>query len=347
MKYARVLSEVGRFEEALALFDQDIATVRIRLGDNHPRVADIVVGRGDTLLHLGRQEEARDAFKEALGVYERAFGKEHRRIPATWTLLANTYPDGSPEAVDLLERALEIQRRTLSEHDTEIGYTAANLGSRLARAGRPDEGLERLEEAWKMFEAAYGPDHPVVGATRQNLGVAHFNAGRVDEALSHMAAALRIDRAHLDPSHPTLISALANVGLLYYARQRYVEAIPLLKEALVLRSTYPDPKDPERAFTLNMALAASYRHLGRLDEAKRAVDAAVAMAEKSQDSWKLIQTEGERAEQMWERGEHLAALDYAVALRRRIKPADAPENDDTIASLDAAIARWRRELGRP
>ena len=172
-----------------------------------------------------------------------------------------------------------------------------------------------------------------------------FNEGRVAEATVHMADALRIDRARLEASHPALISATANVGLLYYAGERYEDAIPLLQEALMLREQTPGQRGSSH--NLTMALAAAQRKSGRLDAAKQTLGKAIANAKESGDAWTLLQTNGERAEQMWARGERKAAYDLAVSLRRGADPADAPPHDDTLESLDAAIERWRRELGRP
>src|SRR5204863_5063347 len=68
---AMALQGLGRNDEALAHVNRSIEIIEGGLGAAHPDVATSLNTRGDVLNSLGRYQEARQAFQQAQGIWER------------------------------------------------------------------------------------------------------------------------------------------------------------------------------------------------------------------------------------------------------------------------------------
>lgn len=81
------LDRQGRDGEALAIFEQVVASARTRLAPDDWRFAAFLLSRGRTLIQLGRLEEARESLEPALAILEEKYGPEHDHTQVAQRLL--------------------------------------------------------------------------------------------------------------------------------------------------------------------------------------------------------------------------------------------------------------------
>jgi tetratricopeptide (TPR) repeat protein len=249
---------------------------------------------GQTLVRLGRSEEARGHFERAsaldpdsshaeLGLGQIALSDgdfaqarthleealrrnpEHQDVHQSLAQVFAALDD--PEAADrharqsqLLPERTPIKDRVLLERRLEpVGARAQNeAGKALLQAGRVEEAIRYFERSIELKPDAAEP--------RYHIGTAMARMGRTDEAIAYLTEAVRL-RPNLAVARVNLATALAERGRVEEAEAHFEEAL----------KTKPD--DAVTLYNLGSLRAAQ----GRLDEAeapmRRAVELAPADAE--------------------------------------------------------------------
>lgn len=315
-------------EEALAVTRE--ATELYRLLANPPTGADLTdlstlagaLGRvGETLIGLGRFEEALTAVERAAAVH---LDIGDRRRAAELLLQSGSALAGirrQKEAIGLFEQAVQHFDR-LGERAL-LGATLTNLGTSLAADGRTDEAVTACERAAAIFrsggpgggsaggDAASDPG-PLEIAALTNLSNALTAAKRYAEAaeVSRRAAALSAgggrDRFGSAPLH-NLGNALINDG-------RFEEAIAPVRQAAAL---YRQDGDRGREADSLANLAVALHRTGRLDEAITTYQRSAALFEET----------GERGKECWVLGGLIPAL---IEAQRYEAAVDAAQRSATL-----------------
>ncbi|MGF1475787.1 MAG: tetratricopeptide repeat protein, partial [Geminicoccaceae bacterium] len=83
----------------------------------------------------------------------------------------------------------------------EVARTLGNLGNVLEALGDYQAARDAQNSALKIFEKAYGPDHPEVAITLTNLGIVLRELGETSEARDCFDRAASIFEARLGPDH--------------------------------------------------------------------------------------------------------------------------------------------------
>jgi tetratricopeptide (TPR) repeat protein len=129
------------------------------------------------------------------------------------------------------------------------------MGLVLCLTNRPARGIEELERALAI--------DPNLAAAHGHIGFAHSLIGRAQEAEAHLHKALR-----LSPRDPLTWSWFVQIGGAKAYLGEFEDALPWLRKSIDANRNSP------WAF---LYLAACLAHLGRLDEARREVRAALAV----------------------------------------------------------------------
>jgi len=106
----------------------------------------------------------------------------------------------------------------------------------LINQGRYAEGAKVAQEALKVAEDTFGPDHPVVGFSLVFLGQAYIGQGKYAEAEPLLKRALSIYEKALRPDHPQVATTLEKMAYLYKKTGRWDEAKRLEERAQAIRS---------------------------------------------------------------------------------------------------------------
>jgi hypothetical protein len=131
--YAMVLHQVGRYEEAGALFREVVAVDRRTLGDEHPNTLRAINNLAILVTDQGKLSEAEPLCREALSARRRTLGNEH---PSTLDSIFNCaillWDQGKrAEALEMFRRELEASCRVRGEGHPSTQQSTRNYAEKL------------------------------------------------------------------------------------------------------------------------------------------------------------------------------------------------------------------------
>jgi tetratricopeptide (TPR) repeat protein len=166
-----------------------------------------------------------------------------------WTYVADITYQWTDSPSEAPGKLLDAARRSLAldEKDSEGQVT---LGAAYAFTGQQDKAIAALELAVQL--------NPSSAFAHTNLGMMLARSGRPDEAIATHEKAMR-----LSPQDPTIWTCLFGMAMAHFVAGRYEEAVKWAQQSVQRRADFAMPY---------RFLAASYAHLGRLDEARTALE---------------------------------------------------------------------------
>jgi tetratricopeptide (TPR) repeat protein len=268
----------GRYGEAEPLYQQALAIMRERLGEQHPDTAASLNNLARLYQAQGRYDEAEPLYQQALAIMRERLGEQHPHTAASLNNLAMLYQAQGryDEAEPLYQQALAIMRERLGEQHPDTATSLNNLAMLYQAQGRYDEAEPLYQQALAIRKARLGEQHPDTAASLNNLAVLYHAQGRYDEAEPLYQQALAIMRERLGEQHPDTAASLNDLAGLYQAQGRYDEAEPLYQQALAIRKARLGEQHPDTAASLNN-LARLYQAQGRYDEAEPLYQQALAI----------------------------------------------------------------------
>lgn len=142
--------------------------------------------------------------------------------------------------------------------------------------GRPLEALPVAQEAERVAESTFGPEHMYVSVSLNRLASIYLDLGKYSDAEPLFKRALVIGIKTVGPDHPGVGAMLNNIAALYDSQARFAEAEPLYKHALAIDEKALGPNSPHVATDLNnLALMCSKQ--GRYAEAEADYNRALAI----------------------------------------------------------------------
>jgi tetratricopeptide (TPR) repeat protein len=134
------------------------------------------------------------------------------------------------KSVPLFEQTLKLQEKKLGRQHPQTQMTVANLGINYKDAGRVQEALPLLEEAFQSAKKI-----PTLRRIGPALLDGYEKAGKTAEAAKLVTAWLADVRKQLPKDSPELAGMLALFGLSLLQANAFTEAEPLLRECLTIR----------------------------------------------------------------------------------------------------------------
>jgi tetratricopeptide (TPR) repeat protein len=196
---ALLLTELGRFDEARPLYRTALEELEGSVGAG---ALDTLVARNNLAaleLRRGDLPEAERLFRAVLAGAGGVAPSEQaaRLLAAARRGLADLLDDRGElaEARALLEQALADLRAVLSERDTDVLATLANLAAVEASAGQLEAAIEHLEHCRAGYAELLRPEHPYLLTIQGNLGTLLRRAGRLEESEALLRAAFDGRRA--------------------------------------------------------------------------------------------------------------------------------------------------------
>ena len=235
--YATAVKDTGDVAEALRLARQVVDLREDILGPEHLETA---ISRGflaNSLVELGRWDEAEEQLALAIPIYEKQRGPAH---PHTLNLLnlraVSLLRRGrGAEAKPLLQRLIAVQLET-DGRKTPDGVTLVhNLGVAEHLCGNDAQAHSLVERAMADFAALRGREHPqvlVFSIRRADILAARGDVAEAELAYREaMAQCLRV----LGGDHPVTSRALHGLGVVLSRTGRPSEAASFLGEAFRIR----------------------------------------------------------------------------------------------------------------
>jgi tetratricopeptide (TPR) repeat protein len=140
------------------------------------------------------------------------------------------------------------------------------IGRYLWNHARYTEAEAFYQQSLRIWEQAYGPDHPQVAYPLNGLAALYDEQGKYAEAEPLYLRALHIWEQAYGPDHPQVAYPLDGLALLYREQGKYAEAEPLYQRALRIWEQALGPDHP-----LTREVVQNYadllRKLGRESEA--------------------------------------------------------------------------------
>ncbi len=203
----RLLTEEGRFQQAIEGMTPALAGARAELGERH----DVTLG---LLNNLG----------------------------SAWSQAEDFAP-----AEALLDAALKGRTEVLGERHPDTLQTVHNLASLRRRQGRLEEALALQERAAQGRAAVLGPLHPRTLLSRNNYASQLQALGRFTEALAESRSLLESAESALPERHWQRGVYLRNLAVLLHEMGEYEEALTNYQACLELWEAQFRPDDPRLA----------------------------------------------------------------------------------------------------
>jgi len=270
---ALAYKSVGRFGEAIELFEQVLDERERVLGADHPDMLAVRNNLAGAYESAGRFGEAIELFEQVLADRVRVLGVDHPYTLNTRNSLAVAYDAVGRfgEAIELFEQVLADRVRVLGADHPDTLNTRNNLASAYKSVGRFGEAIDAWEELLLDCQRVLGADHPDTLNTRNDLALAYHSVGRFGEAIELFERVLADRVRVLGPDHPDTLVTRSNLASTYFSVGRLGEAIELFEQVLAEREKILDPDHPKTLITRNN-LASAYYSAGHFDEAIDALE---------------------------------------------------------------------------
>ena len=185
---------------------------------------------------------------------------------------------GDVDAAIKLDRALLADARlpTLPDAPELTDTLRHNLAYTLNNSGDFAESERLLRATLASESKRIGPDHPQTLYTKKALGQSLHRQGRLDEAVVLYAEVYRKRSQRYGADHPLTLGSGAQLAAAYNTLNRPAEAEPLLRRALEAREARGEGGSIE-AIVDRVMLGTTMDKLGRFDDAIAISDEAIAM----------------------------------------------------------------------
>jgi len=225
----------GRYAEAEALYADALDRIsRSPVSRLKAQVAGFQAGRIDSLLMLGRQEEALSEASEMLASAERSYGPLHP--------IALTHGNRRGQVLRHMGRLDEAEaqlRLTLERRETVLGADHPDTLASSNELATVLQELQRFEQAEALFRSVLdarlrklGEAHLYTRNSMSNLGLLYVSWNRPELAAPLYERTLAIERELLGEDHPDTISLMHNIAGLYRRQQRFDDAMAMHDLAL-------------------------------------------------------------------------------------------------------------------
>jgi tetratricopeptide (TPR) repeat protein len=222
-RVASALADVGRFEEADALYALAVAGW-LRAG-----------------------------WAESLNL---------QRTRATWASMLSAHGE-SARAIEIQNAALEVLARTRPEDDFDRLAVQMNAGTSLLRARNFDAACKTLREVVRRLERSRPDDDPFRLRAEMNLGSALYELGDAAGARECFERVLAVREEKLPRDHPDVLRAKMNLAVVYKESGDIGGALTIEREVLdglsrALPGDAADVQNARRNLANSLELAGRY-----------------------------------------------------------------------------------------
>ncbi|KAA9134037.1 serine/threonine protein kinase [Marinihelvus fidelis] len=218
LQIASLLTDMGRLEEAIELYDALVPGYEQRLGPLHGQTVSVMNNHAMSLMGMGRYEEAEDVLSDVVARRRRAGGESSRSLAdGLQNLGAIQLRLGMiDQAVVNLNTAAEIYQQVLLPGNPLLGYPHLTLASIHADRGDVDALIFHAGQAELLLQGNVPEHHPawqkvhcLVGDAQLRQGQLEAGEARVRQGLAGFEAIPGMEARHLDECR----AALARAGI--------------------------------------------------------------------------------------------------------------------------------------
>jgi TonB family protein len=190
----------------------------------------------------GKYEEAIRLQKQALAVWEKELGKEHKLIATGSTNLAEMY-----RALKRYDEAAGAYRRALKIEEKLLGPEHPDLFVLVIKLGWMHHGIAQSGEAEALFKRALaikgkqGADHAGVVEPLLNLATFYQKIGRYATSLTIYRRVIAVQEKHFGPEGQPLVATLEQCACALRQNKKLDEASEMERRAVLIeQKSRPD-----------------------------------------------------------------------------------------------------------
>ena len=231
--FGRIYANRDDDARAVGLFDRALTLLRQSAEPNDPRRAE-AAQRLAASLPRDQNSRALELEEEALHIAD-ANGDEQRKARLLRLKSVLVYEHGDlAGAAKLGEKAVAANIRAYGEGSTQHAANLLNLGSYRDELGDTAAARSDFEHAYRIYLAAYGPDHPDTLLAEGNLA-GDLRVVKDYAAADKMLADVLVRTGNLyGQSSPRYAKRINDIGLLRFDEGRLDDAEAQFRRALAL-----------------------------------------------------------------------------------------------------------------
>jgi tetratricopeptide (TPR) repeat protein len=237
--------KVGKYEDALAAYEESIKIRTSILGPMHLLVAESYLNLGGCYSDIANYAAATDHYNKSLSIRISELGKHHPEVSDTLNLIAILHlrQDRLNEALTTCTQAIEAA--VTAQHPSSSGastilpvepLTIANavntMGMIMEKLGFLDSALHNYTESLKIKTKLLGGKASTVASTLHNIGNIYFHNEDYDSAMMAYMEALEIMDAPKQHGDVKSVTTWNNIGLTYTDQKKYDDAVTYHTRAL-------------------------------------------------------------------------------------------------------------------
>ncbi len=275
----RVLSRLGRQDEAITALSQALSKARKLYGDEHTLIAHVLNALGNALQRNRDFPAAERALTESLAISIKLLGTDHPdtlQIESNLLLVLESegrYRETLPRRLDNLARA----KKALGDTHSVVGWDYNNIGLTQLELGMFADAQVSQSQARRIWIAIDGADSAELATVVQNIGRRLSVEGRYREAATALREALRIAHMHFPENSAVTRHCVIKLALALVGEGHTQEAIRLV-EPLVDASQPASGNDRYLLILAQMALGEALLAEHQSEAASATAHAALAGA---------------------------------------------------------------------
>ncbi|MEM7516059.1 MAG: serine/threonine-protein kinase, partial [Planctomycetota bacterium] len=266
---AGTMKDLGSPQSALTVAQAAFDVRRASLGPNHEDTLLSAALVGQTLLSLGRLDDADAAFRDVIQGWEKASGPADPRTFNTQSQLVEVLlrrQDGAA-AEQLARELIDRMADTVESNDSQLVGVREQLASALSDQGKYDEAITIHRDVVAHHTQRQGESGSATLTAKLNYATTLSLNGQLDEAAVVQKDVLDARRMALGDDHPQTIFTMDVLAQTLTSLGRLDEAEVIAQEAYDRGARVLGPNHPDTLGTLN-SLASATDRLGRFAEAE-------------------------------------------------------------------------------
>lgn len=225
---ALVYDKQGNFNLAAEAYTQAQQQSIKTYDEQHLSTIDIQNNYAITRRKQGHYDEALRIFRDIFEVYERTLGRHHQSTLNVQGNIAVIYGiQGRPDALQALERLLELKERFVGKESVSTLSTLGYLALLLSKLGSHREAILRAQQALKGYQKVLGNDDSATLEAIANCAVVYDAMGDMENAKQHYLHARKGQTKLLGPEHPSTLKTVADLSSTLVRLRSYEEALDL------------------------------------------------------------------------------------------------------------------------
>lgn len=218
--------------QARQMLEENHINLKKHYGENHVKVARILVYLGNFYRSIGDYEKAKNLLEQSLIIYKKH--PNYVRNAKALGYLGVVYRDlgDYKKAKILLEQSLIIHEK-YSENHIGHAWVLAHLGDIYMILGDYEKAKELFEQSLIIYKK-HAEDYVGVSWVLGYLGVVHNSLGYHDKAKLLLEQSLSISRKYFSDDHLFVASGLSFLASVYTQTGDYEKAKNLLNDSLAI-----------------------------------------------------------------------------------------------------------------